>query len=380
MTTTPLDRSDYPSLKESVYLNQASLGLIGEPAVRSMHAFLDDVARHGNLRMSDADEVGFFEALRERGARILNCDVRGVAITSGASELLGQLPFMIRPPAGTSILCVSTDFPAVTRPWVQYAQASGCAVEFVEDVADQPLTDTLLAAIHDRTAVIAVGSVQYATGTVLDVRRLRQGADRVGARLIIDATQGAGVTDIMAGDWGADAVVTSGYKWLGGHGGVALATLSPALQHQAPPLPGWMGTPHPFAFDATTVAFAGDARRFTQSTMAYLSLVGLTASLDQLLGLAPNAAEAHARHLAHTLLETVRTAGWVPYRSLSDTSASSHIISLSHPEADPVEVQALLQRQRIICGSRGGRVRISLAPYNSLDDVSALAEVLSSLT
>ena len=58
MIPSAFDRLDYPSLRQSVYLNQASLGLIGQPAVAAMHAFIDDVARHGNLYMSDSDEVG----------------------------------------------------------------------------------------------------------------------------------------------------------------------------------------------------------------------------------------------------------------------------------------------------------------------------------
>jgi cystathionine beta-lyase/cystathionine gamma-synthase len=38
------------------------------------------------------------------------------------------------------------------------------------------------------TSVVAVSSVQYATGTVVDISRLRQSTIQVGARLIVDAT------------------------------------------------------------------------------------------------------------------------------------------------------------------------------------------------
>lgn len=47
-------RQDSPCLKTHSYLNQASLGLTGEVAVFAMHTFLDETARHGNLKMSDA--------------------------------------------------------------------------------------------------------------------------------------------------------------------------------------------------------------------------------------------------------------------------------------------------------------------------------------
>ena len=57
------NRRNYPCLKTQSYLNQSSLGLIGEPAVSVMHSFLGKSARHGNLRMSDAEETVFFNLL-----------------------------------------------------------------------------------------------------------------------------------------------------------------------------------------------------------------------------------------------------------------------------------------------------------------------------
>jgi selenocysteine lyase/cysteine desulfurase len=95
MISSLFDRLDYPSLRQSVYLNQASLGLIGQPAVTAMHTFIDNVARHGNLHMSDNDEVAYCETLRERASRLLHCDSSRVAIVASASEILGQLPMLL---------------------------------------------------------------------------------------------------------------------------------------------------------------------------------------------------------------------------------------------------------------------------------------------
>src|ERR1700739_5176586 len=106
MISSPFDRLDYPSLRQSVYLNQASLGLIGQPAVTAMHTFIDDVARHGNLYMSDTDEVGYCETLRERASRLLYCDSTQVDIVASASEILGQLPMLFRPRRKSTILAV----------------------------------------------------------------------------------------------------------------------------------------------------------------------------------------------------------------------------------------------------------------------------------
>ena len=100
MVSSLIDRGDYPTLRECVYLNQASLGLIADPAVEAMHDLLDRVVRHGNLHMSDEDEVAFLDDLRQRAARLLSVGDAEIAILSGASELLGQAPFLLAPRSG----------------------------------------------------------------------------------------------------------------------------------------------------------------------------------------------------------------------------------------------------------------------------------------
>ena len=163
---------------------------------------------------------------------------------------------LLQPRPKSTILAVSSDFPAITRPWLRLAALKDHTVRFVDDQPTCDLTDTLIEAINESTSVVAMSNVQYATGTVVDISRLRQSTVQVGARLVVDATQAAGAMRVDAAAWGADAVVTSGYKWLGGHGGVALAIMSPLLLEQIPPLPGCMGASAPFGFDATSVSLA----------------------------------------------------------------------------------------------------------------------------
>jgi len=377
MISSPFDRSDYPSLRQSVYLNQASLGLIGQPAVTAMHTFIDTVARHGNLYMSDRDEVAYSATLRDRASRLLHCDSEQVAIVASASEILGQLPMLLQPRLRSTILAVSSDFPAITRPWLRLAALKDHTVRFVDDQPTCDLTDTLIEAIDESTSVVAVSSVQYATGTVVDIPRLRESTVKVGAHLIVDATQAAGAMRVDAAAWDADAVVVSGYKWLGGHGGVALAIMSPLLLEQMPPLPGWMGASAPFCFDATSVSLASDARRYTQSTMSYASMAGLVVAVEQLLALGDARIEAHARSLAATLVNDVSQYGWQPFRSVGDPAGSPHIISLGRPRESAQAIVERLRSHNIVCGTRGGRIRISLAPYNDASDVNALVEALS---
>jgi cysteine desulfurase/selenocysteine lyase len=377
MVSSLIDRSEYRTLLECVYLNQASLGLIADRPVGAMHDLLDRVVRHGNLHMSDEDEAGFLDGLRERAAQMLSVDEARIALLSSASELLGQAPFLLSPRPGSKVIAVSTDFPAITRPWLRLAERGGCLVEFVEDRPGSDLTADLVARIDGGTSVVAVGWVQYATGTVIDVPRLRAATHEAGVRLVLDATQGVGAMACGEGAWRADLVVSSGYKWLGGPGGVAIGALAPDVIDQVPPLPGWMGAPSPFAFDATRIALAEGARRFTQSTMSYLSVAGLTASMDQLQEVGSDRIEQHATRLRDVLLRSVEGRGWVPFRGPGDAAASSHIVALERPGTEPGRILTNLSRAGIVCSLRGGRLRVSLSPYNDEDDIAALATALA---
>jgi len=372
-------RDSYAALERCTYLNQAALGLIPNPAVEAMHAFMEQTARHGNLYLSDRQEAEILDGVRSAGAELLGTTPVAVAIVGGASEGLGQVASLLEGDRGTVVL-VSTDFPSVTYPWLAAAQRQEIELRFVEDRADRDLTDDLVDAIDPTTSVVAFGAVQYATGSQIEVGRVATRAHDVGARVVVDASQlaGAGLVDMTR--WGADAVVTSGYKWLSSHGGVALLAAAPHLCDRLPQIVGWKGTDNPFAFDARTLRLTKDARRFELSTMSYASVVGLESSMAILSSAGFDRIARHAANLAARLVGRVEGLGWRPFRPLGDPGASPHIVSLQHARHLPdVTAERLASEHRIICGGRGDGLRISLHAYNDESDVDRLAEALRAI-
>lgn len=370
----PRDR--YAALERCTYFNQASLGLIPVPTIDAMDTFLRQTAQFGNLYLSDDQEAAILDGVRSAGAEVLGASSGAVAVVAGASEGLSQVTSLLEPEHGT-VLLVGSDFPSVTYPWLAAAERRGISLRFVDDRADRDLTQDLVEAIDPTTVVVGFSVVQYATGTRVDAGRVAERAHEVGARVVVDATQlaGAGVVDTIG--WGADALVTSGYKWLSAHGGVALLALAPDLVRRLPGLVGWKGTHHPFAFDPLTLRLADDARRFELSTMSYASAIGLESSIAMLSSLGFERIDRHARRLATYLVDRVDELGWRPFRPMSDPSAASHIVSLRHADHDPgVTAERLASESRIICGGRVGGLRISLHAYNDGDDVDRLVQAL----
>jgi selenocysteine lyase/cysteine desulfurase len=373
----PRDR--YAALERCTYLNQASLGLIPAPSIDAMETFLKETAQFGNLYLSDDQEAAILDGVRSAGAQLLGTSSDAVAVVAGASEGLGQVTSLLEPEHGT-VLLVGSDFPSVTYPWLAAAERRGISLRFVADRADRDLTQDLVEAIDPTTGVVAFSVVQFATGTRVDVARVADRAHEVGASVVVDATQLAGAAVVDTIGWGADAVVTSGYKWLSAHGGVALLALAPDLMLRLPGFIGWMGALRPFDLDPLTLRLADDARRFELSTMSYVSAIGLESSIAMLSSLGFERIDEHARHLATYLVDRVAELGWRPFRPLSDPSATSHIVSLRHADHDPgVTAERLASESRIICGRRAGGLRISLHVYNDGDDVDRLLEALRRL-
>lgn len=379
MTVTSLvPRETFAALRGSVYLNQASLGLVPQASTEAMVRFAVDVAQHGNVHLSDAQEAVVLDELREAGAALLDAPAGSVAVVGGASEALGQLTAILARRPG-SVVLIRTDFPSVTYPWLGAQQRLGTSIRWVDDQPSTDLTTVVLEAIQKDTSTVCISAVQYATGSAVDVHEIVRRAHHIGAKVIVDVTQLAGAAPMSMRDWGADAVVCSGYKWLSGHGGVALLAVEDELAQETPNIVGWKGTADPFDFHADHLSLAPDARRFELSTLAYGSAISLSASLALLAGLGMPAIAEHAEALAHELVSRVARLGWAPFRPLESSASTNHIVSLRHATHPALEVQRLLAEAGVVVSPRGGGIRVSLHHYNDSSDLTALVNALTTL-
>ena len=370
------ERQDYPCLKTHSYLNQASLGLTGEVAVSAMHSFLEETARHGNLKMSDAAEANFLHPLRSRIACLVGSEEKNVAIVSSSSEVLSQVPLLLNAKNGNQVVFVSTDFPALTRPWIAYSQRKDLKLCFVDEKEKYSLTDGIIDNINEHTVAVCVSYVQFSSGTCLNIPKLRAATNAFVARLIVDITQAAGAVPILLTDWAADIVVCSGYKWLGGHGGIAFAVFSNEFLEKEPPTVGWFGGENPFDMDAKKLSLSQTAAKYTQSTLSYISAVGLEAALGEILMIGTDKINKHSQNLANLLITGLSNLEWAPFCHANAKEASSHIITLSAPESNIPFAVERLNKNRIICGVRNNRIRVSIAHYNNSHDINALLQSL----
>ena len=183
-----------------------------------------------------------------------------VAVLGGASEGLGQRAALLSS-AGGEVDLVPGDFPSVTYPWLAARDRLGMRIRWVRDTPDRDLTLALGDAISERTTVVCVSAVQFATGSQVDVAALAAHARDVGARVVVDVTQMAGAAPVTMTHWGVDALVCSGYKWLSAPAGVALLAVTENVAAATPVIIGWKGSAAPFEFTPQELSLADGARR-----------------------------------------------------------------------------------------------------------------------
>jgi selenocysteine lyase/cysteine desulfurase len=259
----------------------------------------------------------------------------------------------------------------VTYPWLRLARDTGVEVRLAPALHDPASfsLDTIASAVDERTAVICVSHVQYATGHLLDPAGLVELARSVGATLVLDATQSAGVVPLDAPALGVDVLVTSGYKWLCSAPGAGICYLRPELWERLdPPFVGWKSTEDAAAFDATTIPLARSARRLEYSTPAYAAGAALSAAVDYLLDLGVENVLEHDLALAGELRAGLERLGAEVLTPAEDERRAGIVIA-RFPGRDGPAVAAALAEAGVIVSPRLGAVRFSLHHFNDSTDV-----------
>jgi O-acetylhomoserine (thiol)-lyase len=148
----------------------------------------------------------------EKRIAALEGGVAAVATSSGQAAQLVALTTLAQ--AGDEIVSTSYLYGGTYNQFKVALPRLGIDVKIVD--GDDP--DDLAAAITDRTKALFVESIGNPQYNVPDLERLAEVAHHAGIPLIVDNTFGAAGYLVRPIDHGADIVVASATKWIGGHG------------------------------------------------------------------------------------------------------------------------------------------------------------------
>ena len=343
----------------------------------------ESLARGGAAEFdADAEKNGMIP-LRTATAKLLECPISDVCVSSSATEILCSLAWAIAPKKGANIVSTRASFPSTVYPWKRVAEEFGAELRLAEhDENYYTKTDDILHLINKDTAVVTLSHVEYACGQRYNLESFAKAAHDVGALFIVDATQSMGMVPINAQNTGADAIVASGYKWLRGTYGAAVGYIAPSIQSLSPGIIGFRSHKDIWNMKAERLELPEDASRFEFTTIHFGAALGLAASIDEITNLGIQKVWERDLELTDILIEGVLEKGLEIASPTNDEERSS-IVSIRMPAGfDTGEVVRKLQDDYgILVTNRSGFLRVSPHIDNNKKEIdfflTSLFEILN---
>ncbi|HEX2482878.1 MAG TPA: aminotransferase class V-fold PLP-dependent enzyme [Methylomirabilota bacterium] len=297
-----------------------------------------------------------------------------IAFLSSASEGLHVAAEGIDWRPGDNVVVGQSEFPSVLLAW-QRLRPRGVDVRAVgrEAVVTH---DEIAAAVDQRTRAIAVSHVGYLTGARHDLARLRSVADRVGARLVVDASHALGVVPVDGTL--CDVVVACCYKWLlAVHGVGVFYVNSRRWPDLAAPWVGWHSTHREDDWRRRTeYRMREDGSRFEAGNPPFLPVYVLDSALRTLAGLDPRVVEAHVLALGGILRAGLVKLGLPVLTPEAPEERAGNIVFATDRCMD---VERALRAAGVLVWAGDGRVRLSVHAYNDEADVARALAALGDL-
>ncbi|MPZ52670.1 MAG: cysteine desulfurase-like protein [Acidimicrobiia bacterium] len=223
-----------------------------------------DASRDSDRVVADAREAGadFFDAQPDEIVFGANMTTITFAFSRAVSATWKK---------GDAIVVSGLDHDANVTPWVRAAQERDVEVRFVEIHEDATLDHSSLEGVLDESVrLVAVTGCSNTFGTMVDVPAVVAAAHADGARVYVDAVHRAPHVRPVATSLGADAIISSAYKFHGPHLGVMRGN------------PEWLEEIEAVKVRPAPTEVPG---RFETGSLPFPLLAGFSASIDHLASL-----------------------------------------------------------------------------------------------
>ena len=348
-------RSEFPILEHATYLINHSLG--------AMPAKVED-------RVADYARVW-----RERGIRAWAEGWWELPLTVG-----DQIGRIVGAPPGSTVMhqnvaiaeaiVLSCFRPVGHRNRIVYERANFPSVRYLYEA--QPDLEVIVceddtaivAAIDERTLLVPISHVLFKSGEIQDVEAIIRQAHEVGAYVILDAYQSAGIVPLDVTALDVDFAVGGSVKWLCGGPGNGWLYVRPDLARLLEPTyTGWQAHESPFGFEEE-MRYAAGAARFLTGTPNVPALYAATAGYDLIEEIGVERIRENSLRQTDRLIELADEAGF-DVRSPREHARRGGTVTV-HVEEFPAVYKELAERQ-ILCDFRPG-AGIRIGPHYFTSD------------
>jgi kynureninase len=381
-------RKQFPILETSCYMISNSLGAMprqvedelmeytkiwkteGVEAWHEWFPFVDEVSSLlANLIGADAKDVTLVHNLTVASALIASClDFTGKRNKVVYSEL---------------------HFPTISYVWQGWKKygAVPTVVKSEDGITIDP--EVYINAIDEQTQIVALSHVYFRSGALQDVERIIKHAHSVGAIVMLDSYQAAGVIPIDVKKLNVDVLATGVLKWLCGGPGAAFMYVRPDLQEKfSPAIRGWLADKEPFEFHMPDVNFELGMHRFLTSSIQVPCLHTARPALKMFAEIGMENIRAKSLTLTDRIIERADEFGFTVNSprekerrggALTIDPAGFGMSSTEHALSAKQVCDELIKRRFIVDYRPPFGIRIAPHFYNTIEEIDAIMEEMQKL-
>lgn len=367
-------------LNELTFLNHAGVAPLSPAAARAVRAFADQAERRAYV---DSGWYRRVEEVKAVAARLINArgphEIAFVPNTStGLAMVARGMPW--RPM--DNVVITSVEYPANRYPWEDLKRLGVKLIEVDQHADGRIEVEDVIEGITDRTRVVSLSHVQYASGHRIELCRIGDMVHQARGYLCVDAIQSVGAMPVDVQAMNIDFLSADGHKWLLSPEGCGIFYCREDLIEMLhPAIVGWMNMVGASDYGDYKFQLQEDARRFEPGSYNVAGILGLGASMDMFLALGMDQVWSRIDALTTRLCAGLEARG---YRIFSprNEGGRSGIVTFDPPPQSvrptpPIKrVVGDLAAKGIIIVVREGRLRASPHFYNTVEQMDALVDAL----
>jgi selenocysteine lyase/cysteine desulfurase len=373
----PVDWDDFrrqmPVSQAWAYLDHAAVAPLSSPARVALAEWSRDATNNGDVSCPAWRRQT--EELRGLTARLIGADTGEIALIHNTTEGINIISEGFPWQSDDNCVTLADEFPSNQYPWMQLADR-GVETRRIPAERGAVDLDRLAEACDERTRIVTLSWVGYASGWRNDLDRVAEIAHGCGALLFVDAIQALGVFPLDVRRTPVDFLAADGHKWLlGPEGAGVFYARREHLDLLRPTGVGWNSVAHYHDFSRIELVFRDTAARYEGGSPNTPGLIALGASLALLARFGPQALAKRILEITDLACEKLAGVGAV---IVSDRRPEhkSGIVSFELPGRDPVAVCRRCLERGVVMSCRGEWLRISPHAYNNQDDLDRLIDAL----
>ena len=370
-------RQQMPVARKWAYFDHAAVAPIPQIAQQRINQWASEAAFEGDVVWPQWNQL--HEGARKVSAQLMNAQPEEIALvpntTFGINLVASGFPWH----PGDNVVLPEHEFPSNVYPW-QALESQGVEVRQVPLDGAKVVTERIAGAIDERTRIVSVSWVGYASGYRIDPVEISHAVHEQGALFFLDAIQGLGVFPLDVQAANIDFLAADGHKWMLGPEGAGVFYLKREhLDLLKPMNVGWNSVQQGNDFSNVDLKVRHEARRYEGGTQNMAGFIGLGASLELLAqyGLTSQNSRVGERviDVSDQLCQALSDID-VIIHSPRGPGISSGIVLFEVPGQNPQSMRLKLLDDGVVTSFRGGHLRAAVHCYNDANDIDRLIESL----